>query len=288
MDAAEHPAADARLGEHIISICPDENRRLDLVASVFRGGLASGCLCLYLTGSLRPDAILSGLRRRGCDVNRAVACGQLVIRMAEETYLANGQFDPERMIGVWMETVARARRDGFEGMCATGEPTWLSSGVRGADRWLEYEAGLNLLDLQGVRASILCQYDGRSLPEWVYRELERLHPFVHRGDGVARSETYTGDPDELNAAPLVEDLEPPCDALPCHLVAELISADLDGQLSASRRAQLRRHLKTCEACTARAATYTALRKACRSLRAAPPVPSELWEKIRADLTRVSG
>ncbi len=283
MTAASTPEREAHLREHILSLCPDEGRRLDLIASIFRSGLGLGCRCLYITGRTPPPGVLDGLRARGCEVDRPLATGQLMMLTAGQSYLSDGRFDPDRMLGLWVDVAAQARREGFEGLCATGEPAWLSQGVPGAERWLEYEARLNLLPMDRDRMSIVCQFSGTDLPPPVYEELEKLHPLIHRGDGLEPSESFVVGPEHLSEVPLVDELEPPADTLPCECLRELISADIDGELSRRRRGELARHLAICPSCGARAQAVRELKTVCRSLRKSAAMPNGFWERLQDEL-----
>jgi len=283
MSATQAPERAAHLGEHILSICPDEGRRLDLIASIFRAGFEVGCRCLYLTGRTPPAGVLDGLRARRCEVDRPLARRQLVMLTAEQSYIPDGRFDPDRMLDLWVDLCTAARKDGFEGVCATGEPAWLTQGVPGVERWLEYEARLNRLEVDRERVGIVCQYSGLDLSPWFLDELEKLHPLVHRGDGVAPSASFVRDPDYVSEVPLAEELEPPADTLPCDCLCELISADIDGQLSPRRHDELARHLAACSACRSRAQSILDLRTMCRSLRTPEAIPGGLWAKVQRAL-----
>ncbi len=282
MSTTETLHNEAHLGRHILSISPDEGRRLDLVASAFRAGMTLDCRCLYIPGRQSHEAILDGLWVRGCEVDKALESGQLLMVGHEDTYTRGGRFDPDRMLDVWVRTMSEARRDGFEGLCATGEPAWLSDGVPGSDRWLEYEARLNLLDLDG-RATIICQYDGLALPAYAYDELRKSHPFIHRGNAVEANSSYVDDPSALPDVPLLEELERPLDTLPCEHIRELLSAGADEELSPPRREALARHLAECSECAARAAALRDLTQAVKALKAPAAAPEAFWQRVQAQL-----
>jgi hypothetical protein len=56
-----------------------------------------------------------------------------------------------------------ALNDGFTGLRACGDMSWLLQQPDGADDAIEYEALLNQF-FRGVRAAGMCQYDTRRLP----------------------------------------------------------------------------------------------------------------------------
>jgi MEDS: MEthanogen/methylotroph, DcmR Sensory domain/Putative zinc-finger len=277
--------AGAHLGEHIVCICGDDSRRLDLIASTFRAGTDLGCRCIYLFGRLSGREALAGLAARGCDTEGATSAGQLSLASAEEMYLAPGWFDPDRMLDVWVDLYIRTRRDGFEGLCAAGDPSWLARGVRGAERWLEYEARLNGLDVDPSRVSIICEYGDSDLPSSVYEELAKAHPRICRGDGVSASPTFTYDADHLPDVPLLEQLDAPADRAPCPSITDLLSAYADGELPAGRRHEVARHVGACTACAARVRDVLALKEAFQSLRVPADAPDALWAAVQEQLGR---
>ncbi len=57
--------------------------------------------------------------------------------------LGAGTFNASRMIGMLGGAVEDALRDGFAGLCAAGDMTWLLDEAPGSEELAEYEALLN-------------------------------------------------------------------------------------------------------------------------------------------------
>jgi hypothetical protein len=275
-------ADGAHLGHHVVSIAADANEQLDLVARVFAAGLSSECACLYIADRTAPRAVIAGLQRRGCEVEGRLESGQLTLTTADDVYLPDGYFDPDRMLARVADAIDDARNAGFRGLCATGELSWLGRRVPGSDRLLEYEFRLN--SVEGLEsAAVVCLYEPSSLVEQMDHELEKMHPFVHQDGEFRPSATHVADPDYLTHVPLVEELEPAADSLPCTWLAELISADADRAVLERRRAEIARHVATCRLCGVWVEEVRGLKRGARALRRAAPVPDGFWQTVSSRL-----
>jgi hypothetical protein len=155
-------------------------------------------------------------------------------------------------------------------------------GVPGTDRWVEYEYRLN--EMEGLSsADIICLYDARSLPGWLGEELKKVHPLVHANGSVVENQAFATGPAQAADVPLVEELEPPADRLPCARLAELLSAYTDGQLAPARRRQVAKHLRACGSCRERLASYRAVKSTLSSLCRPGVVAPGFWETVRTRL-----
>jgi hypothetical protein len=282
----EQPRAAAdngvRLGQHICSVAEHAGTQLDLVAPIFRAGLESNCQCIYVSDRTPPRALVAGLRQRGCDIEDAIESGRFVLATADELYVPDGHFDPSRMLDTVAGAVSGALQAGFRGWCGAGELSWLGRRFPGTERVLEYEFGLN--HINGLQhAAIVCLYNGASLAPSVAREVESIHPLAHRNGSVVASQAYDGDPSRVAELPLLEDLEPAADELPCGSLAELVSAASDSELLARRCEELDRHTATCDVCSAWVAAVRELKRDMAALRVAAPVPDDLLANVRSRL-----
>lgn len=271
--------ADARLGQHIASFAANAGPQFDLLAPTFSSALSQDCRGLFIADRTPPDAFAKGLADRGCDIEPALKTGQFVLLTADETYIKGGYFDPDRQLALWEEAMASARKDGFAGLVASGEITWLDRGAPGVDRWLEYEYLMNLIEERDV-VGLVCLYREGSLPEWAEAELLNNHPFVHRNGKVEANESFQAGEEGLADVPLMEDMEPPADRVPCALLAPLLSAYADRELHPRRRAELAGHLECCPKCAAAARGHTQLKGALAGLHTSATTPEGFWDEVR--------
>jgi hypothetical protein len=269
---------EVRLGQHIASFAEDASAQLDLLAPTFRTALASECQGLFIADRTPPEAFIAGLAERGCDVESAIETGQFVLLTSEETYLQGGYFDAERQLGMWDDTIAAAHRAGFAGVFASGEVTWLDRVVPGVDRWLEYEFRVNLIEERDF-VGLACLYRENGLPKWAEAELVKTHPLIHRDGQVRASGTFVADEARIADVPLLEDMEPSADRVPCAMLAVLLSAYADGELHPRRRAEIAAHIEQCPKCAEAAQRHRQLKSALSGLRVPRAAPESFWEEV---------
>jgi hypothetical protein len=152
-----------RQGDHICSIYETEEEQLATAAAFLSDGIARGERCLYV-GANR-EALLrfrAALDATGRDAARLLERGALIELTHAEAHLIDARFDCERMLTMLEEAVEKALNEGFSGLRACGDMSWLLAGAPGMDRVQEYEALLNQF-FSSVRASGMCQYSRRLL-----------------------------------------------------------------------------------------------------------------------------
>jgi hypothetical protein len=281
-EPARQLAEEARLGQHIVSFAGRAGDQFDLLAPAFNAALALNCQCLFIGDRTPPPAFSEAMANRGCNIAEPLASGQFQVADADDTYARGGYFDPDRMLDGWRQLIESARERGRPGVCASGEVTWLHRAVPGVDRWLEYEYRLN--ELEGVAsAAMICLYDTSALPEGLGWELKKVHPLIHGNGGVNANRGFAAGPAQAADVPLVEDLEPAADDLPCALLAELLSAHVDSQLAPRRRQQVSRHLDGCPKCVHRLESYRMVKSRLVSLRTPSDVDPGFWAAVRKRL-----
>jgi hypothetical protein len=150
-------------GDHVCTLFNSPDEQLAAAVEYVRQGLDRNERCMYVCGEQTPDEFREALSVAGIDVAGAEAVGALVLLTKETGHLKGGSFDASRMIGMLSKAVEDAINDGFAGLCAAGDMTWLLDGAPGSEELAEYEARLNHF-YQNNRAMGLCQYNRRRLP----------------------------------------------------------------------------------------------------------------------------
>jgi anti-anti-sigma regulatory factor len=88
--------------------------------------------------------------------------GQIVVRPAEEAYVATGRFDPDQILGLFATDIDLALVQGYAGVRATGEATWTLRGRPGTERFVEFEQKVDdAFRTSEINAMSICQYDRR-------------------------------------------------------------------------------------------------------------------------------
>jgi hypothetical protein len=144
-------------GDHICAFFRGNAQREDILVPYLREAIASGdkCICVLddpdTTKVLEP---LNAMLGEPCD---KVSQFDLLCSMA--TYLADGYFEPQEMIGFWDRRMSSAvHGEGYGFVRAVGEMTWALRDMPGVDQLLVYESQLNNF-LPRYPQVILCLYD---------------------------------------------------------------------------------------------------------------------------------
>jgi hypothetical protein len=110
-------------------------------------------------------------------VAREEAKGTLILLTKESGHLEGGSFSPSRMISMLRNAVENALKDGFQGLCAAGDMTWLLDDAPGSEQIAEYESLLNHF-YRNNRALGLCQYNRRRFPAAILDHGLATHPTI--------------------------------------------------------------------------------------------------------------
>ncbi len=133
------------LHDHVCAIYESQEEHLALPAPSIRMGLERGEKCFYAADEKTVSDVMETLRAMGIDVDEAVNSGGLTVASQEDTYLRNGNFEPDKMIRFWADALEPAITSGFSGLRVVGEANWALCGDPGAGPFIEYEAKLNYL-----------------------------------------------------------------------------------------------------------------------------------------------
>jgi ABC-type transporter Mla MlaB component len=182
-------AVPFRPGEHACCHFTDAEDRERLGVGFLRDGLRRGDKVLYLCDSDDLGALVARLRRHDPGFEAAIARGQIEIRRASDTYIADGQFEPERMLSLLRDEYDRALADGYGGLSLTGEMPAALCDSPGREQLQVYEARLasdhrRHVELSASSYSILCQYDHGKFGPGVMSEVVDAHQ-VHASPELA-------------------------------------------------------------------------------------------------------
>jgi anti-anti-sigma factor len=178
------PVEDVRLGDHRCFVFDDDADRRDVVGAYVRDGLARGEKVHYFSDGPPPASLAAELAD-----GAPVRPGQLTVTSADESYLAGGRFDPDRMIALLVDAVAESAAQGYRGCRLTGEMSWWRRGIPGSDRLAEYERRVQPIFDEGAAVG-LCQYDRRvfapALDTFVDAHPGQVEPLPDYADTLVR------------------------------------------------------------------------------------------------------
>lgn len=95
---------------------------------------------------------------------------------SEDTYLAGGQFDMDRMVAFVRDHLERASARG-RFVRTAGWMDWLQRQAPGSERAMEYEARMNLL-VPTFNCTFMCVYDLSALDGAIVVDIMATHPYV--------------------------------------------------------------------------------------------------------------
>src|SRR5689334_541974 len=171
--------------------------QLGVVVPLLVDGLADHWRCLYLGDPDMVALIDDALVKRGIDTEREVDRRALVLS-SDRSHLHDGRFDPIAMVDGLCSSIDDAVRDGFGGLCATGDMRWELGHDRNFDRLLEYEARLERVfrdrPLRGI-----CQYRRDILPARAVRDALMTHSSAFVGSELNRDNLFYMPPEVLLA-----------------------------------------------------------------------------------------
>jgi signal transduction histidine kinase len=184
------------LHEHRCLIYDTQEQQLAAALPYLRSGLERHERCLYITDENSAATILDALRKGGTDVERCLEGGALIITGKQDTYLRDGSFDPDLMIGFLTRSTAEATAARFSGLrTVLGEMTWALETSVSTDKLLEYESKLNHF-VHDHDARVICQYNRNRFSPDLILGIIRTHPVVVYGGTICKNPYYIP-PDEF-------------------------------------------------------------------------------------------
>jgi PAS domain S-box-containing protein len=149
---------------------------LDAVVPYFAAGLAAHELCVWAPSAPSNERVaVDALRAAVPNLDRHLADHSLEFFSYEDFFKPDGHLDPELALAQWRKWDQRAQSEGFAGLRASGNLSWVKQ-----DDWEvchRYEQALNRL-LIGRRMLALCTYPLASLGAGDILDSACEHSFV--------------------------------------------------------------------------------------------------------------
>jgi len=169
--------AGLRQGDHVCCYYDNAADQSAVVVAYIDQGLKRSERCLYIADDRSAAEVAGFLGGAGIDVRKQLSRGALVLISSKEAHLKSGRFDCEAMLALLNDAVEQALNDGFKGLRAAGEMTWILSGAPGSNEALEYEALMNEFYPKS-RALGLCLYNRSRFEPDILDDMLRTHPRV--------------------------------------------------------------------------------------------------------------
>ena len=237
-DGGVLPVEFAGHGDHMCLAFSSVAEQREVAAAFVRSGLEAHDRVWYLADGDR-GRVLSFLRADGVEVEEPLANGQLAVLGAQESYLGELPFDPDRAVAMLHQAREDALAAGYHGLRVTGEMGWGARQAPGCELLEDYERRVQAV-FEGSPAAALCQYDRGAFATarldgliGVHRQLAR--PPLISPDGLLRISyasgwlRLVGEVDLSNRALLTRALERVADGGDIHLDARGVEfIDLSG------------------------------------------------------------
>lgn len=124
---------------------------------------------------------------------------QLATLTWDDTYLRDGKFDQDWMLGAVQDTIQASQDEGFPRTRIVGQMGWALTGSPGVDDLMEYEVRVNDV-LARTRHPAICVYDVNKLSASMMMDLLRAHPMTIIGGVLYENPFY------VPAEQMLEDL----------------------------------------------------------------------------------
>ena len=167
---------------HICAFFDSREEEYDILLPYLKQGVDAGEDVLNVLDASRLDDHRGRLGRCGIPADR------VSVASSEETYLAGGRFDMDRMAGFVESTVAASKAQGRRVRTA-GWMDWLGENAPGSDRAIEYEARMNFL-VPKYDCTFMCVYDLAQLGGPTVVDIIATHPWVILNGKIRKNEKY--------------------------------------------------------------------------------------------------
>ena len=196
-------AASPRLfapGDHACVVYSSRIQLVRVVSRFLAQGLERAERCWFVGPHLDSVAIRSALKRRGVDVDRHIRAQAIRLLLAQDVYIADGQFDPARADRVFRDGLTQARLDGCRGLRVAADVSWVV-GIEGSvDQLIAYEARARAA-FAAAPMTGLCLYHRRRLPLHALHGALLTHPVITAAQGRAIANPfYNGEISTLSSA----------------------------------------------------------------------------------------
>lgn len=166
----------------------DPSEQLPVIVPFLVEGLRDNLRCLYLGSPKAVSMMRSALAGRSVDTEQEMRRGALILS-SEKDHLKDGAFEPRVMVALLVKAVDDAVRDGFGGLCASGDMRWELGADKNFERLLEYEALLEeVFQKKPLRG--ICQYHRDIIPAKAVQDALVTHRSAYIGDGLNRENLF--------------------------------------------------------------------------------------------------
>ncbi|MGA7523631.1 MAG: MEDS domain-containing protein [Acidobacteriaceae bacterium] len=186
------PLGDPR---HVCAFFNDDDEQYRVLLPFIRDGFACGDKAVHVVNPHQHDDHLLRLATAGIDVEAARSSGQFELRTNQDTYLIDGRFDQDRMLGAFEQMVSENVRAGFPLSRIICHMEWGGEGSPYLDDLIEFESRVNEV-WQRHNDAVICTYNLEKFGAAAVVDIMRTHPFVIIG-GTLQQNPFFVPPSEF-------------------------------------------------------------------------------------------
>jgi MEDS: MEthanogen/methylotroph, DcmR Sensory domain len=191
------PFAGSQLGEarHVCAFFNSAEEEYRVLLPFIKDGLACGHKAVHVVNPDKRENHIQRLTASGIDIDAAQRSGQLELRTNVEAYLRDGQFDQDRMLGVFEQLASGPDNQGFPLSRIVCQMDWAADSRSHIDNLVEFESRVNNVWHRHEDA-VICVYDLAKFGADTVIDIMRTHPMVIIG-GILQSNPFYVPPEEF-------------------------------------------------------------------------------------------
>ena len=191
------PFAGSQLStsRHVCAFFNSVEESYRVLLPFIQGGFECGDKAVHVVNPDQRDDHLERLAAVGIDAMAAQQSGRLELRTNVETYLRDGNFDPDRMLEVFEQLASDSAKSGFPLSRIVCQMDWAAEGQSHIDSLIQFESRVNEVWDRHDDA-VICVYDLRSFSGDAVIDIMRTHPMVIIG-GILQQNPFFVPPQEF-------------------------------------------------------------------------------------------
>jgi len=180
--------AGSQLAEtrHVCAFFNSEEEEYRVLLPFIVGGFESGHKAVHVVNADQRSEHMQRLVEAGIDAAGAEQSGQLEVRTGTETYLRDGQFDKDRMLGAFEQIASGNAAGGFPLSRIVCRMDWAAEGNAYMNDLIEFESRVNHV-WEHHDDAVICTYHLGKFGGDAVIDIMRTHPMIIIGGTLQRN-----------------------------------------------------------------------------------------------------
>jgi MEDS: MEthanogen/methylotroph, DcmR Sensory domain len=177
--AAPISLAGSQLGDvrHVCAFFNSDEEEYRVLLPFIKDGFESGDKAVHIVNPDQCDDHVRRLASVGINAGAAQSKGQLELRTNTETYLRDGRFDQDRMLGAFEQIASGNAKHGFPLSRIVCRMDWVVEGRSNVDDVVEFESRVNDVWMRHDDA-VICTYHLSKFGGEAVIDIMRTHPMI--------------------------------------------------------------------------------------------------------------